>query len=139
MAEKKIVVKVSTPAERAATEGKLTAWLDEVQGRARVRTIDAVDVLDGLEAAAKAIKSGGFREISATSLEGVTGVFDPNARRFPNAYKGIPESTQFTAVFRRGRWVVTSIFRGRVASARQIRLTLTDAAKNAIIAAVENR
>lgn len=139
MAEKKIVVKVSTPDERAATLDKLTAWLEDVQARSRVRTIDAADVLEMLDNAEKSIKSAGFSEISNSALEGVVGMFDMHAQKFPNAYKGIPESTQFTAVFRRGRWVITDIHRGRVVSARKARFTLTDAAKSAIIAAVENR
>lgn len=139
MAEKKIVVKVSTPDERAATLDKLTAWLEDVQARSRVRTLDAENVLEMLDNTEKLLKSTGFTGISKTALEGVEGVFDMHAQTFPNAYNGIPESTQFTAVFRRGRWVVTSIYRGRVASARKVRLTLTDAAKSAIVAAVENR
>ena len=126
--------------DRDSVVAKIQPALDEAQKGARARTIDFSDMLYALGNAEKIIHGANWHKITKKALEGTEVVIDCNAQTFPNAYKGIPESTFFSCRFHSGKWQVTAFWRGRTASPRQgIKITLSDAAKAAIIAEIEAR
>lgn len=136
--KKPVPFMVSTDEERAKTSAKLQPTLDAAQKGAHVRTIDIKDMAYALDKAEKIINGAGWHKITKKALEGTTAVIDCNAQTFPNAYKGIPESTFFSAVYHSGKWQIIAFWRGCTASPRQgIKITLTDAAKAAIIAEIQ--
>lgn len=106
----------------------IQAMLDDVQAKARVRTITPTIIADTCERVADELR------IPKSAMKGVTFTADYHARTFPNAYKGSPESTHFTAEFNGKEWIVTSIFRNWVRRPTlAITVNLTDTAKDAII------
>lgn len=126
--------------DRDSVVAKIQPALDEAQKGARARTIDFSDMLYALGNAEKIIHGANWHKIAKKALEGTEVVIDCNAQTFPNAYKGIPESTFFACRYHSGKWQVTAFWRGRTASPRQgIKITLSDAAKAAIIAEIEAR
>lgn len=136
--KKPVAFLTATEEERAATTAKLQPVLDEAQKSARVRIIDISDMEYAIEKAENIISGAGWHKITKKALEGTEIVIDCNAQTFPNAYKGIPESTFFRAVYHSGKWQILSFWRGRTVSERQgIKIKLSDAAKTAIIAAIQ--
>lgn len=124
--------------DRDAVAAKIQPALDEVQKGARARTIDFGDMLYALGNAEKIIHGAGWHKIAKKALEGTEVVIDCNAQTFPNAYKGIPESTFFSCRYHSGKWQVTAFWRGRTVSPRQgSKIKLSDSAKAAIIAEIE--
>ena len=106
----------------------LTAAIKDAEGRATARTITASDIADVLLEVEKTLG------ISKKALEGVRVDIDLNAQTFPNSYKYIPESTQFTAVYKSGSWRVTDIRRDRCRGVKsRIRVTHTEESKAALI------
>ena len=112
----------------AGWEEKLDKAIKEAEGRATARTIKPgaiVDVLKYVE-----VRLG----VSKKALEGTTVVADYNAQTFPAAYKGVPESTIFSAIFLRGTWRVTDISRGKTHSPHHAcQVQMTDECKAAVI------
>lgn len=111
---------------------QLQAALDEAQKRCRARTVTVKNICAMCDIVQE--RCG----ISKKAMDGVSFSADWNAQAFPNAYKGMPESTIVYATFKRGEWVVTDILRSptrRPTVAYDV--TLTDAAKEAIIQSVE--
>ena len=126
--------------DRDAVAAKIQPTLDEVQKGARARTIDFGDMLYALGKVEKTIHGAGWHKIPKKALEGTEVVIDCNAQTFPNAYKGIPESTFFSCRYHSGKWQVTAFWRGRTVSPRQgIKIKLSESAKAAIIAEIEAR
>ena len=118
--------KMAIFAEKAA---KLTTAIKETEGRASVRCIASATVMECLLTIERNLS------ITKTALEGVEAHVDYHAQDFPKAYKYTPESTHFCAVYRSGSWRITNISRSATYRAgRTYTLTLTDAAKAAIIA-----
>ena len=110
----------------------LQACLDDVQKRARVRIITVDDIVDTC--------TDVFRHvgISKKALSGSTFTADVNAQKFSSAYKGIPESTVFSAVYKGNTWYITSIERGRTFSPScMVRMNLTNDAKTAVLRRME--
>ncbi len=71
---------------------------------------------------------------------GITVNVDINAQHFTSAYKGIPESTKFEAVRTSSGWKLTRVYRDRCRGCTQkIQMKFTQEAKDALIAAFENR
>ena len=85
---------------------KIQTAIDAVQDKARVRTIDADDVFDYCERI-----SDIYRMIPKKNLSGSEFSIDNHAQNFPNAYKGIPESTQFTLLYKSGNFYLTDVAR----------------------------
>lgn len=138
MLKKPVSFLTGTEEERAVTTAKLQPALDEAQKSARVRTIDISDMEYAIEKAENIIFGAGWHKITKKALEGTEVVIDCNAQTFPNAYKGIPESTFFSCRYHSGKWQVTAFWRGRTVSERQgIKIKLSDTAKSAIIAAIQ--
>lgn len=85
--------------------------IDDVQKGARVRLIEAVDVIQ----AVMEIEQRLFGELNLTkkSCKGIEVGVDTHAQRFPNAYHGTPESTTFTLQFDGRAWLLTSVGRAQ--------------------------
>lgn len=106
----------------------LSAVLIDVQKRAKVRTIDADSVILHLCAISDNLA------IPKKFMEGIKIRADLNAQKFPNAYKGRPESTIFEAEYKAGGWRVTSVARtDSVQRTHGTSVNLTDDAKAALL------
>lgn len=106
----------------------ITAELAYVERGCKVRKITTADILDALRAVEERLS------IAKAKLDMTRVTVDVHARRFPSAYRGIPESTVFTAVNRRGVWYVTGIYRRQThAPTRAVHLRLSDTAKAALL------
>lgn len=112
-----------------AAAAPIRAWIDATETRARVRCINAGDIMRVIDRVPDSIRK---KSLIGCEIRG----FDPNAQSFPGRYHGIPESTQVSLICRASGWAITSIYRDRCASDGG-RLILTDAAKADIIAAAE--
>lgn len=105
----------------------LQSAVDAAQGRARVRTICAEDIIDTCESVQKKL------DIPQTALEGVIFSADLHAQSFPSAYNGRPESTIFRAVFVGRKWRLLEVYRSDTrARTRGTSIKLTDAARDAV-------
>lgn len=102
--------------------------LEEVQTRARVRCLDAVEIIEALIDVEKKL------DIPKKAMDGIVVDVDVNAQAFPGAYKGIPESTQFRATYKKDHWQLVSVYRDecRRPSARFV-IAHTEASKQALI------
>lgn len=107
--------------------------LDGIQSRARVRTIDASDVVAAADRASYQL----FTRLGITrkSAAGLIMDVDLNARTFPHAYKGIPESTQYRMKWTGSAWKITHIARAEVSRHNFVVIRWPDEALQAMIAA----
>lgn len=114
----------------AATIEALTAEIRAAEGRAKVRTITAENIFCALAGIEK--KFG----IPKKYMDGIEVDVDWNAQDFPAAYNGLPESTRFSAIYKRGTWRVTEIYRyyTRRASQTVKVYTMPEAAKETLVA-----
>lgn len=111
---------------------KLDEAINAVERHTRSRRITSKDVVEGCRIAETRMG------IPRKRMDGVIISVDINAQKFPKSYNGIPESTQFTAINRKGKWYVTEIYRGRCRYAgHEVEIRLTDAAKADVIRRVE--
>lgn len=114
--------------EKILSECGIESALNEAQSKAKVRTITVDDIIYYLWKTEKTLN------IPKSALDGVSVEIDPNAQNFPNAYKGMPESTIFTAIYKSGSWKIQSIRRDRTKSEKQqIVVNHTEASKKALI------
>lgn len=104
--------------------------LDEVQKRCTARIITAEQICSILQSYTNDLR------IPKGAMEGIEIEVNPCAQSFPRAYKFTPESTQFTAVYKRGSWRITDIRRDTCRTWK-IHAKLTDAAKEAIVTRFE--
>lgn len=118
------------PLHGVNADAKITAALEAVQGKCKVRTIDA----DGIKTAIAQMEK--FFGIPKCKLDGLRVVCDINAQNFPNAYRFVPESTIFSAENRKGKWYIVSIRRAPTyAPARAVQVChMPEAMAEAIIA-----
>lgn len=86
---------------------KLTAAINDAQARASVRTITAVDIQQAVNSIEQRLKT----LLHKKDWTGLTFECNLHAQTFPGAYKGTPESTQFTLVRAATGWFVTAIRR----------------------------
>ena len=106
----------------------LTDALDVVQAKARVRTITARNIVIELRDITDTL------DIPKKAMDDITACVDINAQSFPSAYHGVPESTQFKAVYKAGSWRVVDITRRQTCSTTQrVHIWHTDASKAALI------
>ena len=104
--------------------------INTAQGRARVRTICAEDIIDTCENVQKKL------DIPQTALEGVQITVDRHAQKFPAAYNGRPESTIFRAVYAGRKWRLLDVYRDNTRRpGHGTSIVLTDTAKSAVLAA----
>ena len=106
--------------------------LSVVQKRASAMKIDLYEVYSAINRVED--KLG----ISKKNMVGVIVDVDYFAQHFPNAYRGTPQSTQFTMERTNSGWVITNIERKRCKTPNKgYNITLTDKAKKAIIESKE--
>jgi hypothetical protein len=112
------------------TINALTNAIIDAEGRATARTISYDEIFYILERIKKRLN------ITKKAMEGIKVFCDPNAQEFSKAYRYTPESTQFNATFKNGKWRITAIYRSTCGK-DDARIELTEDAKNAIIANYE--
>lgn len=111
-----------------ASYKKLENVIDEAEHRCTVRCISVDAICRYLIAVEKRL------DITKKAMNGVTVCIDIHAQNFPNAYRGTPESTYFTAEYRNGSWRITDIRRGGTRrSGHGIKITLTEEAQKAVL------
>jgi len=113
--------------ELMAKAAKLQAAIDEAQRGCSVRLLTVRALLENLSWIEEKY------DLTKKAWDGVAimGV-DVHAHTFPSAYHGIPMSTQFDVIHRRGSWRVTGIYRD-VCNGDVGHVLLTEAAKAAIL------
>ena len=118
--------------EQFATESEtLAKAITEAEGpRVSARKIDVKDIVDDL------IAINDYLGITKKAMKGTTVHVDHNAQAFPGAYKGTPESTQFTAEFT-SAWFITDISRD-TCTRRKYDLKLSETAKEAYLLNAES-
>ena len=112
----------------AKNAAKAEELLNDVQKRARVRTIKYKDIIK----ATKKIEA--FLGISKKALNGTKAVVDLNAQDFPRAYKGSPESTIVELLLDKNSWRIVGIYRDYTKAESQMYVfDLSETAKEAIL------
>lgn len=102
----------------------------QAEGRAKARTISVQDILDSV------VEISEHYNLPKKYMVGLRFSVDPNAQHFPNAYKYVPESTQFCVEYCPSGWFLTGIAREACKSpSRRFAMVgkLTDAQRDAII------
>ena len=89
-------------------EDKLIKLIEQAQARAKVRKIEPIMIVLAIEEVEKKLSC-----VKRKNLAGCKITVDCNGQDFTNAYKGVPESTIFEAVYKNGAWVITDIYRSR--------------------------
>ena len=79
---------------------KIEKALDEVQGRCKARLITYEDILSEL----KAVDEQFSKVCTKKGLENTSVSIDVNGQNFPNSYKYSAKSTQFAAIYLKGKW-----------------------------------
>ena len=79
---------------------KIEKALDEVQKRCTARTIDYFDIVHEL----KAVINQFSKVCTKKAFENTSVLIDVNGQNFSNAYKFSAKSTQFGAVYSKGKW-----------------------------------
>lgn len=104
--------------------------LDEVQGRCKVRLITYEDILAEL----KAVNRQFSAVCTKKAFESSEILIDVNGQNFPNSYKFSAKSTQFRALYSKGKWRLVYLDRDwcRTYSQRW-NITLSDTAKECIL------
>lgn len=111
-------------------KAKIEKALDEVQKRCTVRTIDYEDILAEL----KAVDDQFSTVCTKKGFEGTTVLIDVNGQDFPNAYKFSAKSTQFRAVYSKGKWRLIYIGRDFCKTYNQRwHIALSEPAKDCIL------
>lgn len=113
-------------AELIERSAKLQGILDYVQCRSKVRTIEIDDIINALAEIENKLS------LPKKAMIGVSAWVDVNAQKFPTAYRGIPESTQFHAEYTTGGWKILSVVRYRCTNTK-VEITHTEASKEALI------
>ena len=109
---------------------KIEKALDEVQGRCKARLITYEDILAEL----KAVDEQFSKVCTKKAFEKTEVLVDVNGQNFPNSYKFSAKSTQFGAVYSKGKWRLVYLDRDwcRTYSQRW-HITLSDTAKECIL------
>lgn len=106
----------------------LTEAVNDAQTRCAARKVSAQMIVESLCDLER------YLGISKSAMDGISVTLDLNAQSFPNAYKGIPESTIVSARYKSGAWRITDISRSQTHSpASAIRIEHTDASRAALI------
>lgn len=79
---------------------KIEKALNEVQKRCTTRTIDYFDIVHEL----KAVSNQLCFVCTKKGLENTSVSIDVNGQNFPNSYKYSAKSTQFVAIYLKGKW-----------------------------------
>lgn len=106
---------------------KIEAALNEVQSRAKARTISYEDILEAIERIEKKLN------ISKKAMIGVTVRVSLHCQHFPAKYNGQPMGTEFLIQRFPSGWFLTGVARRNVDHNRAYRLFFSEAAKEAIL------
>ncbi len=109
---------------------KVQKIIDEVQGRAKERTIAVNDIAGAVINAEQKIG------LTKKALNGCSIWFDLNGQDFPSAYKWTPMSTQFTVEMINGKWYLTDVQREKCTKATAD-VRLTEQAKELLMAKIK--
>lgn len=90
---------------------KIEKALEEVQKKAKVRTIDVADLINEIKKIEKRLHS---LNIKMKDWKGVKFCCSPHMTPFPGAYKGRPEGTEFIVERGSGAWFIVDISRAGV-------------------------
>ena len=85
---------------KSANVEKITAILDEANGKSRERLADYTAVLY----AANTL----YRKFDGINKEGLKIDVNPHAQSFANSYKGVPMTTTFVLLYKYGKWRLVS-------------------------------
>lgn len=107
---------------------KVAETLSEIQKHSRTRTI----TLDDITAALEEVEERLYLVSTKKDAIGTRVHSDPNAQKFPNAYRYTPESTHFYAELTRTGWNVYGIERETCKPNRRIVIEYTGATKAAM-------
>ena len=109
---------------------KIEKALDEAQGRCKARLITYEDILSEL----KAVDEQFSKVCTKKAFENTEVLIDVNGQVFPKAYKFSAKSTQFRAVYSKGKWRLVYLDRDwcRTYSQRW-NIVLSDTAKQCIL------
>lgn len=110
---------------------KIQAVIDQVQLKARVRTISVEDIM------AEPANIESHLGLTKKALVGVSASIDLNAQKFTSRYKGIPESTQFGLEYTKSGWVLTYVARLAVEGNKHT-IRLTEQAIEQVLMGVTN-
>ncbi len=115
---------------------ELNSVLREVQRNARVRVILSPDVItEGVERLEGELAA---RALPRKYWRGLRYVFNPNAQKFPHAYKGTPEATLVTIERFSKDWFVVGVERALCTSRRwSLDCTLTGEQVDALARGME--
>lgn len=106
---------------------KIEAALNEVQSRAKARTISYEDILETIEHIEEKLN------ISKKAMVGVIARVSLHCQHFPANYNGQPMGTEFTIQRFSSGWFLTGVSRENIEHVRKYRLTLSESAKAAIL------
>lgn len=109
---------------------KIEKALNEVQKRCTTRAINYFDIVHEL----KAVINQLCFVCTKKGLENTSVLIDVNGQNFPNAYKFSPESTQFGAIYLKGKWRLVYVGRDYCKSyAQRWNIYLSETAKQNIL------
>lgn len=114
-------------------DAEVQSQLDKANYLARTRTVDIDDVYDAVY-----ILERKFEDCSRKSLEGLTVNVDLNSQDFPNAYRGVPMSTQFTLVYEKRSWRFVRAERLKCGEYKRYDVTLPDAMREELLKSFES-
>ena len=109
-------------------DAEVQSLLDKANYLARTRTVDIDDVYDAVY-----ILERKFEDCTRKSLEGLTVNVDLNSQDFPNAYRGIPMSTQFVLGYEKRSWRLLRAERSRCGEFKRYDVRLTDAMREELL------
>ena len=106
---------------------ELEKAINEAQSKARARTITTSTIINTLAKIQKQL------DIPKKSMKGIKISVDYYAQKFPSAYKGIPESTHFSAEHDGRHWRITNVYRAKCRYSGEVIINHTEESKKAII------
>ena len=112
---------------------EIQSQLDKANHLARTRTINIDDVYSAV-----ATLERKFEDCTEKSKEGLTVHVDLNSQDFPNAYHGVPMSTQFVLVYDKRSWRFVYAERMRCGVSKRYGVTLTDVMRGELLKCFES-
>lgn len=97
---------------------ELQSQLDKANHLARTRTVDINEVYGAVT-----VLERKFADCTKKSMEGLIVHVDLNSQDFPNAYRGVPMSTQFVLVYEKRSWRFIRAERSRCGEFRRYEVT----------------
>ena len=114
-------------------DAEIQLQLDKANHLARTRIVDVDDVYGAV-----ATLERKFEDCTKKSMEGLTVNVDLNSQDFPNAYRGVPMSTQFTLVYEKRSWRFVYAERMRCGVSKRYDVTLTDTMREELLKQFES-